>query len=196
MIAVLLFGFASAVGPQDLRVADVFSDHMVLQQNRQVPIWGTAPLGTKISVIRGWRVAWDHPEMPLYFVQLPQYPLAGWVRMRDEQRRALSEPNVGMAVTIDLALDGIHPANKIDVAERLTRWPLARDYGKAIPVSGPLYSGLQIKGDRVTVRFDHVGEGLAVGKKEDLKPTQFLSGSTVNGFEVVGRLGTWRPAEA
>ena len=116
--------------------------------------------------------------------------------MRDEQRRALAEAKTGMVVTIDLAPDGIHPANKMDVAERLARWPLARDYGKALPFSGPLYRRIQVKGDRVIVHFDHVGDGLAIGRKEDLEPTHILSGSAVNGFEVVGRQGAWHPAKA
>jgi sialate O-acetylesterase len=33
-----------------LRVADIFSDHMVLQQGRPVPVWGTADAGTAVHV--------------------------------------------------------------------------------------------------------------------------------------------------
>ena len=34
----------------ELRLADVFSDHMVLQREKPVPIWGTAPAGTPVTV--------------------------------------------------------------------------------------------------------------------------------------------------
>ncbi len=37
-----------AVG--DVALPHIFSDHMVLQQNQPVPVWGTAPAGEKVSV--------------------------------------------------------------------------------------------------------------------------------------------------
>ena len=47
MMAVLLCaGFARA----ELSVATIFSDHMVLQRERPVPIWGRADAGTKVTV--------------------------------------------------------------------------------------------------------------------------------------------------
>ncbi len=32
----------------------LFTDHMVLQQNAVVPLWGTGPIGTKIEVVSSW----------------------------------------------------------------------------------------------------------------------------------------------
>ena len=87
----------------------------------------------------GWRTTWQQPELPLYFVQLPAFKdeATGWVRLREEQRRSLSIPHSGMAVTIDLRDTDIHPANKLDVGDRLARWALAKTYGQKIPFSGP-----------------------------------------------------------
>jgi sialate O-acetylesterase len=147
------------------------------------------------ALIRGWRGAWEQPQMPVYFVQLPQYSAPGWVPMRDEQRRALSEPHTGMAVTIDLALASIHPANKLDVAERLARWPLAKEYGRQVGVSGPLFSKVAVAGDRAVVHFDHA-DGLQLGAKTDLMPTKRIPGDDVSGFEIIGKEGTWYPATA
>ena len=148
------------------------------------------------ALIRGWRAAWNKPTLPFYYVQLPQYDSPGWVPMRDEQRRAMQVPHTGMAVTIDLALDQIHPANKIDVGERLALWPLKHEYGREVVPSGPQYKSMAAKGSEVFVRFDALGGGLCTGKKKDLHPTEILPGKVVHGFELCNKAGDWFPAEA
>ena len=66
----------------------------------------------------------------------------------------------GMAVTIDLDnANDIHPPNKIDVGERLARWPLAKLYGKKISFSGPLFRDAKIRDAEVVVYF-----GLRLGE--------------------------------
>lgn len=47
----LVCSFLSA---QDLKVADIFSDDMVLQQQSDVPVWGWAKPGTEVSVRTSW----------------------------------------------------------------------------------------------------------------------------------------------
>ncbi|MDG2128172.1 MAG: sialate O-acetylesterase [Fuerstiella sp.] len=148
------------------------------------------------ALVRGWRQAWNIPSLPVYYVQLPQYPAPGWVMMRDEQRRAMNEPHTGMAVTIDLALDQIHPANKIDVANRLVRWPLFSEYGKHRAVCGPMFKAFHVNGQHIRVEFDYVNKGLATGQKEDLEPTRLIPSQTVHGFEVADASGQWYTARA
>lgn len=46
----LLFFANCSKKPSNLKVANIFNHHMVLQQNQQLPIWGTATSGTKITV--------------------------------------------------------------------------------------------------------------------------------------------------
>jgi len=66
-----------------------------------------------------------------------------------------------MAVTIDIGeANNIHPAKKIEVGERLARWALAKDYGKKIPYSGPLYRSAQVEGNLIRIFFDHTDGGL------------------------------------
>ena len=65
--------------------------------------------------------------------------LIAWARLREEQRLSL-DLNIGMAVTIDLRSSNIHPPNKIDVAERLARWPLAKVY--KLPKVSPVVQSL------------------------------------------------------
>jgi sialate O-acetylesterase len=116
--------------------------------------------------------------------------------MRDQQRRAMTEQSTGMVVTIDLALDNIHPANKIDVAERLALWPLAQVYGRDVQPSGPIFKNARIEGPNVTITFDHVGAGLSAGSKRDLHPTELYESKRIGGFELVDANGQWRPAVA
>lgn len=39
---------------QQFRVADIFTDHMVLQQQSNAPIWGTASPGTSVQLTTSW----------------------------------------------------------------------------------------------------------------------------------------------
>ena len=96
-----------------------------------------------------------------------------------------------MVVTIDLDNhNDIHPPNKIDVGERLARWPLAKVYSHKIHFSGPLYREATIKAGAINVAFDHVGEGLMIGKVTELKD------GILNGFEVGDKTGAWHTAKA
>ena len=67
----------------------------------------------------------------------------------------------GQAVIIDLG-EGkdIHPRNKHDVAARLVRWALAKDYGMAIPYRSPELKSVGFDGAKATVTFDCFGSSL------------------------------------
>jgi sialate O-acetylesterase len=68
-----------------------------------------------------------------------------------------------MVVTTDLVddLTDIHPRDKKDVGERLARWALANDYGRAdVEPSGPVFRSMDVNGDKAVLYFDHVGGGL------------------------------------
>ncbi len=66
-----------------------------------------------------------------------------------------------MAVTIDIGeYNNIHPSNKKDVGERLALWALAKDYGKDIEYSGPLYEGYRIEDEQIRITFSHADSGL------------------------------------
>ena len=73
----------------------------------------------------------------------------------------LQLPNTGEAVITDLGeAEDIHPKNKQDVAKRLARWALAKDYGINVVYQSPLYKSMEMKGANAVVKFDHVGSGL------------------------------------
>ena len=119
------------------------------------------------AMINNWRKVWDIGEFPFYYVQIAPFSYKAEAIdvafLREAQLMALSVPNTGMAVTMDIGeANNIHPRAKKPVGERLARIALARTYGKVNLVdSGPLYKDHQIHGDEITLDFTHVGGGLA-----------------------------------
>lgn len=157
------------------------------------------------ALVRGWREIWGQGDFPYYLVQLANFtgdnkaPAGGdgYARIRDAQRKCLEIKNVGMAVIIDIGEAGnIHPRNKQDVGKRLALWALAKDYGKDVVFSGPLYRGLKVEGSTVRVSFDSVGSGLIVGKKDGLAPVTEVSGGKLERFAIAGADKVWQWADA
>ena len=149
------------------------------------------------ALVQGWRQVFDRKDLPFFYVQLPQWKSYAWTYAREEQLRAMEIPNTGMAVTIDLDnANDIHPPNKIDVGERLARWPLAKLYGKKIPFSGPLFRDMKIQDAEVVVRFNHARKGLMAGRIEGVGKIIEAEDGVLHGFELVGKDGVWHPAVA
>jgi sialate O-acetylesterase len=127
------------------------------------------------AMIKNWRDAWHEGDFPFLFVQLanymepePQPVESDWAELREAQLMALSVPNTGMAVTIDIGEPDIHPKNKQDVGKRLALWALAKTYGKNIVYSGPTYKSMKVDGNKAVLAFEDVGDGL-VSKGDSLK---------------------------
>jgi len=100
-------------------------------------------------------------------------------------------------VTIDLDhANDIHPPNKIDVGERLARWPLVWFHGRQLPVRGPVFREALVRGEGMEVLFDHADGGLMAGRAgEPGQPAADSGASTVNGCELCDELGMWHEAE-
>lgn len=119
-------------------------------------------------LIQEWRREWGQGDFPFYWVQLADFRAekaepaeSDWAELREAQTRTLRLPNTGQAVITDLG-EGkdIHPRNKHDVAARLVRWALARDYGMTLPYRSPEYQEAQFKGGRAVVTFNGYGSKL------------------------------------
>ncbi len=143
--------------------------------------------------IRDWRERWGD-EFTYLYVQLANFrkPTAEpgvpdlWALLQDEQRKTLTVPNTGMAVINDAGeADDIHPRDKKTVGNRLALWALAKDYGKSLVYSGPLYRSYQVEGHMIRIGFDHIGGGL---KSRDGHPLQ--------RFEIAGADQVWHWADA
>ena len=120
------------------------------------------------AMITDWRKHWGQGDFPFFFVQLANFmgrkeqPAdSAWAELREAQTMTLSLPKTGMAVIIDIgeAAD-IHPKNKQDVGGRLALAALATVYGKDVVYSGPMYESMKVEGDKVRLKFKHVGGGL------------------------------------
>jgi len=151
--------------------------------------------GSQLATMIGdWRSRWEQGDFPFIHVQLPNFkqpqknPVedTGWVTVRDGMRDVLrTVPNTGMAITLDIGEAGdIHPRNKQDVGRRLAAWALANTYDKDVVASGPLFTGHEKQGDKIVLKFDHVGKGLKV------------KGEKLEGFAIKGAEGDWVWAEA
>jgi sialate O-acetylesterase len=134
-------------------------------------------------MINSWRDAWHTNDLSFYFVQLanftPRLPDpadSDWAELREAQTMTMKLPKTGMAVIIDIgdAAD-IHPKNKQDVGTRLALWAEAKNYGKNIEYSGPLYNGMKKKGNAIVVSFAHTKGGLATS-----------DGGAPKGFAIAG----------
>jgi len=144
--------------------------------------------GLFTTMIRDWRRQWGQGDFPFYFVQLADYAKTGrtnWAWLREAQCRTLSEPNTGMAVTLDIGdPNDIHPGNKRTVGDRLALWALAHDYGRDVTFSGPLYSAMAVEGRTIRLRFEHA-DGLTTS-----------DGRAPGSFEIAGADRQFVPARA
>jgi sialate O-acetylesterase len=150
------------------------------------------------TLITSWRREWDSGRdvFPFLWVQLPNFgppdseppASAAWATQRESMTAALSLPNTGQAIAIDVGdASNIHPKNKQDVGARLARVARRVAYGQSILASGPTYRAHAVRGDTVVVEFNDVGSGL-VSRSSD---------GRVGGFSVAGadRKFVWASAK-
>jgi len=138
------------------------------------------------TLVKDWRARWGNPDMPFYFCQLAgQQAASNRPEVREAQAALLSVPHTAMAVTTDIGeAKNVHPKNKQDVGDRLTRIALANTYGKKIEYSGPVYESMKVEGTAIRLSFTHVSGGL-VAKGGELKD-----------FTIAGKDGKFVPATA
>ncbi len=166
-------------------------------------------------LIQDWRSRWGQGDFPFYIVQLPNlYPKQSqpaeshhWTELREAQFLTWQRvPNTGLAVTIELGeADNVHPRDKREVGQRLALIALANTYGRDIEYSGPVYQSMAIEGNKVRIRFTHLGGGLVA---RALPETYIIKGSQteklippnpnsqLQGFAISGTDGKWVWANA
>jgi len=150
------------------------------------------------ALIQGWRKDWGQGELPWVFIQKPSAGGCAWdpqnplnlgampfaplpdkpPGLREGLYRELflkilkTTPKSAMAICSDLS-SGLHPPMKSSYATRAARAALALAYDQKLEIYGPLFSGHQIDGANVRIRFDHTGKGLA-----------FKGGDQLQGFMI------------
>ncbi|MBC8126322.1 MAG: sialate O-acetylesterase [Gloeobacteraceae cyanobacterium ES-bin-144] len=143
-------------------------------------------------MIEQWRKEQNQGDFPFYWVQLadfmkekPEPSESTWAELRESQTKTMKLPNTGQAVIIDIG-EGkdIHPKNKADVAARLVRWPLVKDYGMKLLYRSPEFESLKIDGAKALVTIDCFGSSL---RPFDL--------AEARGFAVCGENRQWHWAK-
>lgn len=119
------------------------------------------------ALIRCWRALWGE-ELPFLFVQIA--PLKQWMDTigepyalirRAQQQAADTVPNTGMAVITDVGMEhDIHPKKKQPVGHRLALQAMAKVYGENILCEAPSLADVSIEDGKLTLKFDHAGDGL------------------------------------
>lgn len=170
------------------------------------------------ALVNGWRGAWKMPDMPFYFTQMqcygsPDPDNVGFADIRQVQHSFFmrNRKNVGMVVQSDLNSarpQGIHYYNKLHPGMRMARWALAKQYGKDIAYTGPIYTGYRIENEKVIVSFEKESlfGGLMVGNKgmakdyrepgKFVEPARPTPNEKLNHFRLCGKDKKWHAAEA
>lgn len=137
-------------------------------------------------LVQDWRKRWGY-EFPFAWVQLPNYGNGrgdNWCQVREAMLKTLKLPKTGMAITIDVGEEkDIHPKNKQAVGHRLALWALGSVYGGKNAISGPRFTGSEVKGGTIEASFSHTDGGLV------------LKGEP-KGFVIAGEDKQWKDAEA
>ena len=145
-------------------------------------------------MIEHWRKEWKQGDFPFYWVQLADFkpyqtePVeSDWAELREAQTRTMSKlPHTGQCVITDLGeANDIHPKNKRDVAERLARWALVKDYGQQLVYRSPELKDAKFEGSRALLTFDYAPQGLRTVDTDEVK-----------GFMICGEDKKWVWAKA
>ena len=152
------------------------------------------------ALIGGWRKDWGQGDFPFLYVEKPSgggcafdytnpkhrladkfAPLPAVIPNvpdREYSHAAFGEimkyPNTHMVISSDLG-SGIHPPNKSAYGARAVQVAMIAAYGRKGESLGPMLAGHEISGDKVTLKFTHVGQGLS-----------FKNGDKLQGFAVAG----------
>lgn len=141
------------------------------------------------TMIQGWRKAWGQGDFPFYYVQIAPYRYnapEACAELREAQAHALLLRNTGMVVTMDIGdVNDIHPRNKQEVGRRLALWALAKDYGKNVAFSGPLFEKMAVVGHEARISFRYVEKGLSTS-----------DGRAPSDFQIAGADRKFVPAKA
>jgi sialate O-acetylesterase len=145
-------------------------------------------------LIVDWRKLWNQGDLPFLFIQTANIEQShevdkksdSWCLIREAQQKALSLPETGMAVSLDMGDPfDVHPKNKQEFGHRLALQAYRAAYHLDVIADAPVYESNEIKGDTVVVWFRL--------KNGQLEAKNRL---TLGGFEISGKDGLYHQALA
>ena len=174
-----------------------------------------------VDMVKNWRNDWDQGDFTFLQVQLAPFMAvkdepadSTWAELREAQIHATKVlPKVGAVSITDFGdPKDIHPIWKQPVGDRLALAARGIAYGEKFTWSGPEYRSGKVKGDKVVLSFDFVGDGLfGAGSRSDNVPRSKQSDgialnynlakgwvtSPLTGFAIAGedRKFVWAKAE-
>jgi sialate O-acetylesterase len=137
-------------------------------------------------MVKNWRSDWNQGDFPFYYVQIAPHKSQN-PDIREAQLLSLKNiPYSGMVVTTDVGnATNIHPIDKQTVGHRLALIARAKTYNEnKLVYSGPIYSQMKIKKNRVQLFFDYADSGLV------------QKGDALKEFEIAGEDQVFYPADA
>jgi hypothetical protein len=138
------------------------------------------------AMVKNWRSDWNQGGFPFYYVQIAPHKSQN-PDIREAQLLSLKNiPYSGMVVTTDVGnATNIHPIDKQTVGYRLALIARAKTYNEnKLVYSGPIYSQMKIKKNRVQLFFDYADSGLV------------QKGDALKEFEIAGEDQVFYPADA
>ena len=152
-------------------------------------------------MIAAWRKAFDNPQLPFIYMQLPRIggepgpdaklnPSDGWALAREAQTFNLAIPNTAMAIYSDCTDGDLHPKAKPAAGKRLALAALTKVYGRKPPEDylSPVLRHATLQNSSLTLEFDNAAQGLQI---KDAAP-----GGLSRQFVVVAGDGSQKPAKA
>lgn len=136
------------------------------------------------GLITDWRQRWNSTDLPFLFVQTSNIELSHqfekksdtWCLLREAQQKALSLPNTGMAVSLDIGDPyDVHPKNKQDFAHRLVLQALKVAYNQDVISDGPTYSSIKTNRNTLIIRMN-----------DSLNQLKTINSKNLSGFEIAG----------
>jgi len=129
-------------------------------------------------MVEDWRKKWGS-NFPFYFAQIaPYFNYQGMLPYFQKVQSNLTKviPNSEIIVLNDIGENyDIHPSNKHDVGFRFSQVALKNNYGFDITASGPIYSHIKVKKDKINIFF--------TSDKLELK----IDPNSNSSFEIAGK---------
>ena len=129
------------------------------------------------TLIDEWRMLKKDEKLPLICVQLPNFmeeksepTESNWAKLRNQQLKLHSLPNVYTVTTIDLGeWNDLHPLRKKEVGERVALMAMNKVYGEeGVVCTGPEYESMKVVGDKIELTFELSGSNIAIRDGDEL----------------------------
>ena len=144
------------------------------------------------ALIRGWRNEWGQGDFPFIYIQKPSGGGCAWdpadpvTREREQVRAAAGQRRPGDAAGTRNShphhaisqhghghqqRPGLgHPSvEQVGLRRPRRRVALGMVYGKKIEYYGPVYKSHKVEGNKIRIKFTHVGQGLAPGMAKNCR---------------------------